>query len=63
VSYDLVNASNSGTLTVRWTRCSDSAVINEIMDPKEAFNRCSRTYPIRVAGVNSLDATAQGACC
>jgi hypothetical protein len=63
VSYNLTNGSISGTLTVRWTRCSDSAVIDEVMSPLQAFNRCSRTYPIRVAGVNSLDVFAAGACC
>ena len=61
-NYSCENSSTSGTLGFSYTRCSDGATITEDLGPLTTVERCSRTLPIRVYGVNSFTATFLGLC-
>ena len=61
-NYSCENSSSSGTLGFSYTRCSDGATITEDLAPLTTVQRCSRTLPVRVYGVNSFTATFLGLC-
>jgi hypothetical protein len=61
-NYSCENSSSSGSLGFSYTRCSDGATITEDLGPLTTVERCSRTLPVRVYGVNSFTATFLGLC-